>query len=581
MAVKKIITRLLLLVCLLALPVVASPEREEGAVSSQATDDFTLQLRWSDQAQFMGYYAAAALGYYEQENLNVALLPGGIGIEPMGAVREGRADAVVEWLSTVLISQAAGTQLVNVAQIFQRSGITIICHRDRGIVHREQLRNRTFSVWLNGSEVPLVKWLDSLRTELDEPLASARMIEQVGALEDWNSGVSDCVSALIYNEYWTLLESGLPLSSTTIFKFEDLGFNLLEDGIYVDAQRLTDPEFVDRLGRFLRASIRGWKYALERPREAVDLVIQVNPSLDRLHQIRMAEEIVGLVATDQHPLGLLQIEDYDRTTALLEGSLGAKNGVEQNVAHHAWTHDLWYQITSDEQSAFSIEVRYRLEEILSTRWFYILDLIGTLAFGIAGFVRAEQRHYDIWGALVLTSLPAIGGGTVRDLLVGGDRYPPFIFTDSTYIYIVLAVVFVGALTNFYRRSPRAILEQFPRIFLVIDAIGLAAFAIIGAKVAIVAQLDWYWIPFLAALTCAGGGVLLDIFTAQEPRTFKGIMYEEVAILGGLFLAAMLYFGRYVDDIERHIVVSIIMTFFLVFFTRIAIVRFGWRALQLR
>ena len=85
-------------------------------MSSQAKDNFTLQLIWSDQAQFMGYYAAAALGYYEQENLTIALLRGGIGIKPIGDVREDRPDAVVEWMSTVLMSQAAGTRLVNVGK---------------------------------------------------------------------------------------------------------------------------------------------------------------------------------------------------------------------------------------------------------------------------------------------------------------------------------------------------------------------------------------------------------------------------------------------------------------------------------
>jgi uncharacterized membrane protein YeiH len=96
-----------------------------------------------------------------------------------------------------------------------------------------------------------------------------------------------------------------------------------------------------------------------------------------------------------------------------------------------------------------------------------------------------------------------------------------------------------------------------------------------------AEVDWFWIPFLAALTCAGDGVLLDIVTGQEPRTFRGVVYEEIAILGGLFLFGSLYLAKFVDDVQRHIILSIVATFVLVFGARIAVVRYGWSALRLR
>lgn len=98
--------------------------------------------------------------------------------------------------------------------------------------------------------------------------------------------------------------------------------------------------------------------------------------------------------------------------------------------------------------------------------------------------------------------------------------------------------------------------------------------------ALLADLDWFWIPCLAAITCAGGGIMLDIVTGREPRTFRGVIYEEIAIIGGLFLMAMLYLADYVGNIERFIEVSIALTFLLVFTTRIVIVRRNWRAPRL-
>ena len=543
-----------------------------GAASA---DDFALQLKWSPQAQFMGYYVAKTLGYYEEEDLQIEILPGGMGIEPINAIREGLADAVIEWLPTALAARDSGTPLVNIAQFFQHSGLLLVCRRDRNIVEPADLQNRTISVWLNGNQVPLIKWLESLSGSSTESSNGIRIVEQGSAYEAWQNKAVDCVSAMSYNEYWRLIEHGVDLSNTTIFKLEDLGFSLLEDGLYVDARRLSDPSFNDRLTRFLQASIRGWKYAIDHPVEAVELLRQAHPELSEHHQLRMAEEIVRLVDSEQYTVGLLNIESFEQTIDLLKAYADDKS-INSDL-RNAWTHALWNEVAPQSRSAFSIEVRYRLQQVLSTNAFYLLDLIGTLAFGIAGFARAQQRKYDLWGALVVTSLPAVGGGTLRDLLVGGDRHPPFIFTDSTYIYIIIAIVFVGSLANLLAAKPRAFGERFPTMLLIIDTIGLAAFSIIGAKVAIIAELDWFWIPCLAALTCAGGGVLLDIVTAREPRTFRGKIYEEIAILGGLFFAAMLYLGNYAEDVYQHIVIATVLTFLVVFCTRIAVVKLGLSA----
>lgn len=207
--------------------------------------------------------------------------------------------------------------------------------------------------------------------------------------------------------------------------------------------------------------------------------------------------------------------------------------------------------------------------------FYFLDLLGTLAFGLAGFATAVRRRYDLWGAIVLTSLPAVGGGTVRDILVGGDRVPPFIFADATYVYMVMVIVVAGSLWNRLRPGRHSAINTDSNLFLVIDTVGLAVFSIIGAKVAILAQLDWFWIPFLAALTCAGGGAMMDFVTAREPRTFRGILYEELAILGGLFLLFLLYFAQYADDVESYIELAIVLTFIFVFGARVVAVKRGW------
>ena len=176
-----------------------------------------------------------------------------------------------------------------------------------------------------------------------------------------------------------------------------------------------------------------------------------------------------------------------------------------------------------------------LQDVLATSWFYYLDLIGTLAFALAGVLKAYRLDYDYFGTFLLATLPAVGGGTLRDLLVGGDRHPPFIFHDPTYMYIVIAVTLAAIVWSRYFRSDRRITGPFAVVLNISDTVGVAAFTAIGAKVAIEAQLDWFWAPFLAAITCAGGGLISNAVTGDKQEGLMGEPYEEIAVAGGLFL----------------------------------------------
>ncbi len=542
-------------------------------------DALTLQLRWLPQAQFMGYYVAETLGFYEKEGLAVTILPGGPGLEPVESLSSGTSDIAVEWLSSALESRERGHQPVNIAQILQRSSLMLICKKARGIRSPADLSHRTISVWRGSSALGLTRWITSLERQYGNEMRTIDLVNQNDALSSWRDEATDCVSATSYNEYWQLLDNELPLSDTTIFRFENSVDRLLEDGLYVDRVRLEDPEFLDALIRFTRASLAGWAFSAERPAEAVEILLQRFPNLDRTHQTRMATEIVRLIDRDNEPLGRLSVEGFDAHAEFLGYDIGVTDR-EQNPIIDAWSHTVWRMLDDYDHSPLSDEVLYRLEKVLASSAFYILDLLGTLAFGLAGFARASERRYDLWGALVLTSLPAVGGGTLRDVIVGGDRHPPFIFEDPNYLYIVATIVIVGTIWDRLGPTGRPLINTNSTLFLAIDTIGLAAFCIIGAKVAILAQLDWFWIPMLAAVTCAGGGVIMDVVSGREPRTFRGVMYEEIAIFGGLVLMALLYLAQFANNVELFIQVAIIQTFILVYALKIVSVQMGWTAPKL-
>ncbi len=222
-----------------------------------------------------------------------------------------------------------------------------------------------------------------------------------------------------------------------------------------------------------------------------------------------------------------------------------------------------------------------LQDAVGANWFYGLDLLGTLAFGIAGFIRAVEEDYDLGGMFILTALPAVGGGTLRDVLVGGERLPPFVFADPVYLYIVLAIVLLGApIARAWPQvgKPNSFFSEF---MFISDAIGLSAFAVIGATVAIVAGLHWFWVPILAAMTCAGGGILLDICTGRPPRVLREDHYEELAAAGGLLYLGLVKLSVWFSDrfpefgLASLIVLSVLVTLLTVFVSRVGLVRFGW------
>lgn len=215
-----------------------------------------------------------------------------------------------------------------------------------------------------------------------------------------------------------------------------------------------------------------------------------------------------------------------------------------------------------------------LSALTASKWFYALDLIGTVAFAVSGVIRAHKGRYDYFGAFVLAFLPAVGGGTLRDVLVGGDRHPPFVFKDPVYVELVLAVVILGAIASGRWRvgeRAEARLSWWLELF---DAAGLGCFTVIGAKVALSAHLHWLWVPLLSACTCAGGGVMRDIVSGREPGTLKGELYEEIAAGGGLLFVGIVYGVRVWGYPAATLTAATVVVMVMVFVTRLWVVARG-------
>ena len=307
-----------------------------AAPQAWAGDELTLQLKWVTQAQFAGYYVAQDKGFYEEEGLDVTILPGGPDIAPTQVIAGGGADVTVEWMPAALAAREKGLPLVNIAQPFKSSGMMLTCWKDAGIETPEDLKNRTLGVWFFGNEFPFMSWMAHMGISTDgKGENGVEVLKQGFNVDPLLQRQADCISTMTYNEYWQVIDAGVSPDELVTFKYEDQGVATLEDGLYVLEDRLEDPEFVDKLVRFVRASMKGWKYAEENPDEAAMIVLDNDETgaQTEKHQKRMMGEIAKLTAGSN---GALDPADYQRTVETLLA--GGSDPVITKEPEGAWTH---------------------------------------------------------------------------------------------------------------------------------------------------------------------------------------------------------------------------------------------------
>ena len=312
-----------------------------ASAAAQAADAVTIQLKWVTQAQFAGYYVAQDKGFYEEENLDVTIKPGGPDISPPQVIAGGGADIIIDWMPSALASREKGVALVNVAQVFDRSGMMLTCRKDSGITSPADFKGRTLGVWYFGNEYPFLSWMAKLGHSTDGGPDGVTMLKQAFNVDPLLQKQADCISTMTYNEYWQLIDAGMSPDDLLVYKYSDEGVALLEDGLYVLESDLEDPAFVDKMARFVAASLKGWEYARNNINEAADIVLENDETgaQTEKHQRRMMGEIAKLLEGSSEGIGYLDPADYERTVNSLLTSGGEP--VITKKPEGAWTHDVW------------------------------------------------------------------------------------------------------------------------------------------------------------------------------------------------------------------------------------------------
>ncbi|MDP4033495.1 MAG: ABC transporter substrate-binding protein [Pseudorhodobacter sp.] len=308
-----------------------------AAGGAQAADNVTLQLKWVTQAQFAGYYVAKAKGFYADEGLNVTILAGGPDVAPAQVIAGGGADVVIDWMPSALAAREKGLALVNIAQPFKSSGMMLTCLKETGITSPADFADKTLGVWFGGNEYPFLNWMSSIGLKTDGSAGGVTVLKQGFNVDPLLQKQAACVSTMTYNEYWQVIDAGIAPEDLVTFKYEDQGVATLEDGLYVMEANLADPAFEDRMVRFVRASMQGWKWAEANPDEAAMIVLENDETgaQTEKHQKRMMGEIAKLTAGSN---GALDEADYQRTVDKLLA--GGSDPVISKAPEGAWTHQI-------------------------------------------------------------------------------------------------------------------------------------------------------------------------------------------------------------------------------------------------
>jgi NitT/TauT family transport system substrate-binding protein len=285
-----------------------------------------LQLQWFTQAQFAGYYAAQDQGFYEAMCLDVTILEGAVDIAPHVVLANGESDFAISWVSKALAGREGGANIVDIAQIFQRSGTLQVSFKDKNITSAADFKGKNIGNWGYGNEFEIFAALT--KAGLD-PAKDVTLVQQQFDMAGLLAGDIDAAEAMTYNEYAQVLEAINPDTGAlytaddfNVVSYEDEGVGMLQDAIWADGARLSDPAYVDTATKFVAASIQGWAFCRDNTQACTDIVVAKGSKLGASHQLWQMNEVNKLIWPASMGAGMIDSAAWDRTVAL---SLEAKN----------------------------------------------------------------------------------------------------------------------------------------------------------------------------------------------------------------------------------------------------------------
>ena len=306
----------------------AATDETTAAATEECTEltPVKLQLQWFIQAQFAGYFAAQDQGFYEDMCLDVEIVEGGVDIVPQTQLANGDVDFAISWVSKALASREAGANIVNIAQVFQRSGTLQVSFKDAGITSVADFAGKKIGNWGFGNEFEIFAALT--KAGLD-PATDVELVQQQFDMSGLLAGDIDAAEAMTYNEYAQVLEAVNPdtgelytADDFNVISYEEEGVGMLQDAIWADGARLSDEAYRSTAVKFVAASLQGWAYCRDNVEACRDIVVAKGSKLGNSHQLWQMNEVNKLIWPAAEGAGFINAEAWDRTVTL---SLEAKN----------------------------------------------------------------------------------------------------------------------------------------------------------------------------------------------------------------------------------------------------------------
>ncbi len=297
-----------------------------GSTPGAAITTVSLQLQWEPQAQFAGYFAADREGFYLAQGLNVNLIAGGptvdnqtVGSDPNGP------EFTIAWVPKVLVLRdKAQSDLVDIAQVFQRSGTREVSWKDSNISSPADWKGKKVGVWDFGNDYEVIAAARKQTPPLEANKDYTRVIQPFDMSLLLNKQI-DTAEGMIYNEYAQVLEAKNPATGNlyqpgdvNLINFNDpaVGTAMLQDAIWARGAWLAQPGNADVATRFLRASFQGWIFCRDNPAKCVQYTTQAGSTLGAGHQAWMMNEINPLIWPSANGIGDMPKATWDQTNQI-------------------------------------------------------------------------------------------------------------------------------------------------------------------------------------------------------------------------------------------------------------------------
>lgn len=324
----------------------ATAETAAPAAECVTPTPVKLQLQWFTQAQFAGYYAAQDQGFYTEQCLDVTILEGAVDISPQTVLANGEADFAISWVSKALASREGGADIVNIAQVFQRSGTLQVSFKDKNITTAADFKGKNIGNWGYGNEFEIFAALT--KAGLD-PAKDVKLVQQQFDMAGLLAGDIDAAEAMTYNEYAQVLEAVNPKTKAlytaddfNVVSYEAEGVGMLQDAIWADGKRLSDATYVDTATKFVAASLQGWAFCRDNVSACRDIVVSKGSKLGASHQLWQMNEVNKLIWPAAGGAGMIDAAAWERTASLSQSAKNLEGGTVLTKAPDAgaYTNDI-------------------------------------------------------------------------------------------------------------------------------------------------------------------------------------------------------------------------------------------------